>query len=60
MARKPVSFDEPTMIEGDPWIEVTYLDPSKSKCVTRMSLSDLLTWFEDNEGCMIIKMEDIS
>jgi len=59
--RKPISFDEPTMIPGDPWVEVRYLDiPGIAAGSTRMNLSDLIEWLTDNPGYVIARIEDIS
>ena len=54
-------FDEPTVIPGDPWIEVRYFDvPGGYAGSVRMNLSDLIEWLGDNPGYVIHKMENIS
>ena len=58
---KPISFDEPTITPGDPWLEVGYFNVVGSTAgSTRMSLSDLIEWLENNPGYLIHTLRDIS
>lgn len=59
--RKSINFDEPTIIPGDPWIEVKYFDvPGAVAGSIRMSLSDLIEWLDSNPGTLVSQIQDIS